>query len=113
MYSPSAIAADARDMLLFAAGPRDWSDNKKSAIARAARLVGISYSRAFNIIYGRSKRIEAAEYLTIKAKVEELRKRNEANITLAAEIRSTIAHVDGREAHRVEYLALGEGEADS
>ena len=113
MYSPSAVAADAREMLLFAAGPRTWDDNKKSAIAKAARMVGISYSRAFNIIYGRSKRIEAAEYLTIKAKVEELRKRNESNITLAAEIRSTIAHVDGRAAHRTEYLALGPSEADS
>src|SRR3546814_19290128 len=70
MNSPSAIAADAREMLLFAAGPLGWEDNKKSAIARAARLVGISYSRAFNIIYGRSRRLEASEYLTIRRSEE-------------------------------------------
>lgn len=98
-------------MLLFAAGPRTWDDNKKSAIAKAARMVGISYSRAFNIIYGRSKRIEAAEYLTIKAKVEELRKRNEENSALAAELRSRLSHLDGREAHEHERLAFGESEA--
>lgn len=111
-YSPTAIAADTRTMLLLAAGPMGWNDNKKSAIARAARYCGIAYSRAFNIIYGRSKRIEASEFLRIKAAVERLELLNERNQAMVMEINRTLSHLERKPAHEHKHLALGPGKGD-
>ena len=111
MYSPSAIADECRDLLAYAAGPRGWNDTRESWLARAARRVGIEYSRAYNIFYGRSRRIEAAEYLNLRHAVEQLRAINARNEAMADEVSRTLARLDGTQALEIVELAHGPGEA--
>lgn len=96
MYSPEAIVEDCREMLAFAAGPRGWNDTRESWLQRAARAVGIDYSRAYNIFYGRSRRIEASEYLSIRHKVNELRARQAANREAMAHAHLTLSSLDSK-----------------
>lgn len=105
MFSSSAIANDCRDLLTLAAGERGWNDTRESWLARAARRVGMDYSRAYNIFYGRSRRIEAAEYLSLLFAVERLGALNERNQAMAAEINRTLSHLERKPAHEREHLA--------
>jgi len=43
------------------AEPRQVGDSIQAAIVRAARLAGLPYPRAFNVWYGRARRIDAHE----------------------------------------------------
>jgi hypothetical protein len=98
MFSPSAIAEECRDLITVAAGPREWNDTRESWLGRAARYLGIDYSRAYNIFYGRSRRIEASEYLTIKHRVNELRARQAANREALDHVASQLASMGSGEA---------------
>lgn len=49
------------DALRELAEPRPVGDLVKAAIGRAARLTGLSYTRAFDVWYGKARRIEAGE----------------------------------------------------
>jgi hypothetical protein len=60
--------------------PWERGDKIKAAIARAARAAGLSYWRAFDIWYGKARRIEPAEADRIQAALQrksEQRARNE------------------------------------
>jgi hypothetical protein len=41
-----------RELVALVAGPRDWSDNRKSWLSRAAHRAGISFRQAKALFYG-------------------------------------------------------------
>lgn len=61
------------------AGGGDRDDRIKAAIERAARSAGLSYGRAFEIWYGRARRIEPHEKTTILTALTEKRMADERN----------------------------------
>jgi hypothetical protein len=56
------------------AGPRAAGDPVKAAIHRAARQAGLSYWRAFDIWYGKARRIEHFEEMQIEQALRKRRK---------------------------------------
>lgn len=45
-------ARSVRELVALVAGPRQWSDNRKSWLERAARRAGISFRQAKALFYG-------------------------------------------------------------
>jgi predicted phage-related endonuclease len=70
----SQKAWDVRAALQELAEPWTRGDRVKAAIARAARRAGLSYWRAFDIWYGKARRIEDHEMDAIAAALEKRRK---------------------------------------
>jgi len=56
------------------AGPRMAGDPVKQAVDRAARLSGLTYWRAYDIWYGKNRRIEQAEEMQILEALAKRRK---------------------------------------
>jgi len=65
----SEIAAQLREL----SEPWERGDRTKAAIARAAQRAGLSYWRAFDIWYGKARRIEAHEAQRIAKAVDNKR----------------------------------------
>lgn len=63
----SAFVAEASLGLKDIAGPLRDGDRIKARIARAARACGLTYWRAFDLWYGKARRIEAHEIEAIRA----------------------------------------------
>jgi hypothetical protein len=63
----SATYSEALSGLRRLAEPRPAGDRVKSAIARAARRAGLTYWRAYDIWYGKARRIDADELSAIVA----------------------------------------------
>ena len=62
-----SAAERARGMLIDLAGPRDWADNKKALISRAARRAHLTFRRAKSILYNEKRlSLGADEYLQIE-----------------------------------------------
>lgn len=110
-----AVLDHARDMLAVAAGPRGWDDGRKSWLARGARVLGITPSRAETIWYRKSRGLSAHEYLQMVERargVEErlAQRRGERDAILeavaGARSASTVAV-----ARRAERAAVDRGEA--
>lgn len=84
----------------------------KVAIDRAARLAGIPYWRAFDIWYGKARRIEQFEYDAIAAALD--KKNREAARNEVHELRTRITRLESLLAqtdpdfHREEIAALGD-----
>jgi hypothetical protein len=95
--TPDACAAEMRDMLALACGPRGWDDTRDSWLARGARYVGMDFSRAKNIWYGKSRRIEASEFLRMQQKINELRARQAANREAMDHVASKLASMGSEE----------------
>ena len=91
MYSRTAIVEEARDMLALAAGPLRLGDTQQRGIERAARALGIPFSRAANIWQRKARLIEAAEFLNMKARIAELRERQAKQREQADEVRAKLA----------------------
>lgn len=73
----------------------DWtidSRNVKGAIERAARRIGLSYWRTFDIWYGKARRIEPAERAAIATALD--RKRQEAARNELHELRVRLARLE-------------------
>lgn len=70
---------DLAHLLKQIAAPIDRGEKFNIAIERAARLSGLSYSRAFNIWYGKAKRIEPHEETAILSALVEKRLADEKN----------------------------------
>jgi hypothetical protein len=62
-----ALALEASSGLKALAEPPVIGDRVKAQIARAARAAGISYTRAFDLWYGKARRIDAFELDAIRA----------------------------------------------
>lgn len=65
--------------LMELAEPRPVGDHIKVAIGRAARVAGIPYPRAFNIWYGRARRIDAHEAEQIQQALQNKREEEARN----------------------------------
>lgn len=65
---------EAQAMLRALAEPWPPGDRVKAAIARAARLAGLTYWRAFDIWYGKARRVESAEQAQIAEALDRRRK---------------------------------------
>jgi predicted phage-related endonuclease len=96
--APEAYAEGAAAVTEAAAALRELSepwargDRVKAAIERAARRAGLTYWRAFDIWYGKARRIEPHEIEAIETALSKRRKevmRNEV-----AELRSRIARLE-------------------
>lgn len=62
----SALAAEASKGLRSLALPVQIGDRAKTQIARAARAAGFSYWRAYDLWYGRARRLDAHELDAIR-----------------------------------------------
>lgn len=58
----SDYQAEFRSLIEQTAGPVEPGDTRQSWLNRAARAIGISYSRAWNVWYGKARTVSAAEY---------------------------------------------------
>lgn len=67
------------DALKELAEPRPVGDLIKEAIGRSARIVGISYTRAFDIWYGKARRIDDFEADQIAAALQKKREEEARN----------------------------------
>jgi hypothetical protein len=61
------------------AEPRPAGDLVKRAIERAARLTGLSYTRAFDVWYGKARRIDAHEAAQIAEALQQKREEEARN----------------------------------
>ena len=110
-YSPEAIVSEARDLLAFAAGPRGWDDTRESWLARGAKRLGVEFSRAWNIWYGKTRRMEAAEFLNLRYAAERLREQNERTKAMVADTDRALAQLAGKEPRRSQRMACVGSEA--
>lgn len=67
------------DALKELAEPRPVGDTIPQAIIRAMRIVGLEYPRAFNIWYGRARRIDAHEAALIEQALNNKREEEARN----------------------------------
>lgn len=65
-----AVLDEVHGLLCLAGGPRGWSDTRESWLRRAAHRLGIDPGRATSLFYRKARRVDAAEYLTIKARAQ-------------------------------------------
>ena len=70
---------DAAGALRKLSEPWPSGEKVKRAIDRSARMAGLSYSRAFEIWYGRARRIEQAELLRITEALEAKNRKDTRN----------------------------------
>lgn len=85
---------DVADELMELAEPWERGDRVKAAIERAARRCGLSYWRAFDIWYGKARRIEPEERAAISDALE--KKRNEATRNELHDLRLRLARLEAR-----------------
>lgn len=76
------------------AEPRPVGDSIKAAIVRAARVAGLPYPRAFNVWYGRARRIDDFEARKIEAALQHKRE-NEARNEIQ-ELRMRLLKMESR-----------------
>ncbi len=70
MMAAARINDDLRGWIGSIAGPRGWDDTRESWLARAARRLGLPYRRVRALYYGEARRVDAAEYLMIRARAQ-------------------------------------------
>jgi hypothetical protein len=104
------------------AEPRPSGDLVKRAIERSARLVGVSYTRAFDIWYGKARRIDATEAQKISEALEAKREeeaRNEIHdlrtrlLKMEARIAAETADRRSASSHMARPEASGRGRVGS
>lgn len=109
----SAFALEAASGLKALSGPAVTGDRVKAQISRAARAAGLSYWRAFDIWYGKARRIDAYELEAIRS-AKHLREENRTHelTTLATDLEALAERVarlaarsGGPEAERARLLA--------
>jgi hypothetical protein len=76
------------------AGPITRAEKVSSAIETVARRVGITYWRAFDIWYGKARRVTPDECAAIESALE--RKRNEAERNELHELKIRLAKLEAR-----------------
>ncbi len=67
------------DALKELAEPRPVGDLVKAAIGRAARITGLTYTRAFDVWYGKARRIDADEAQRIEQALQHKREEEARN----------------------------------
>lgn len=77
--SPNFLGSEFSEALQELSKPSPEGDRIKRAIDRAARAAGLSYWRAFDIWYGKARRIDAHEAATINEAVRIKREKAVAN----------------------------------
>jgi len=77
--SPNFVGSDFSSALRELSEPRPSGDRIKAAIARAARLADLTYWRAFDIWYGKARRIDAHEAAQINEALRLKREKAVAN----------------------------------
>ena len=104
---------DASGALRELSEPRLREEKIVTIIERTARLAGLSYSRCFEIWYGRARRIEQAEMLRIQQALEQKNRKDARNEL--AELRLRLARLESllvlsdAEFHRPEIEGLRDG----
>lgn len=103
--SEMSSVAEASTLIRRAAEPRPVGDSVKAAIRRAARRIGLSFTRAKDIWYGDARRIDAHEMDALR------------NLAARyARIAETLRHQDedfyGTQADALEYFANRIGVVD-
>ena len=109
----TALACEIQDALKLIAPPVEGA-NIKSRIAAAARVTGLSYWRAWDLWYGKARRIDAHEADTIRTARRRRAESNRHELTalatdfeaLAERLASLAAHSSREESDRARLLAL-------
>jgi hypothetical protein len=109
---PNSLGGDATRMIQALAEPRIGGESTKQALERVARHLRFSYWRAFDIWYGKARRIEDHEYTAL---TEATHKKNSKDIRnelqdlrlRIARLESTLNSGDS-EFHRPTLDALGD-----
>ncbi len=95
------VKDEGRLCVATAAGDRGWDDTRQTWLARAASRLGLSYSRVFNIWYGRA-RLYADELEEMRAKITELKWRQRRHEDRLNEVANRIQALAGDETSRME-----------
>lgn len=96
----TALAAEASKGLRHLALPVQIGDRAKTQIARAAHAAGLSYWRAYDLWYGRARRLDASELDAIRvAQLKRSQDETDARQEIAA-LKSRIADLERRIAGR-------------
>lgn len=77
--SANFVGSEFSDALKELSLPSPHGDRTKQAVSRAARAAGLSYWRAFNIWYGKARRIDAHEAAQINEALRLKREKAVAN----------------------------------
>ena len=109
----TALALEAANGLKALAGPPMVGDRVKAQIARAARAADLSYWRAFDLWYGKARRIDAHELDAIRtARLRRAESRSHELTSLATDLEALAERVarlaarsGGQEAERARLLA--------
>lgn len=109
----TALALEMRTGLRRLAEPIPAGDSIKAQIGRAARAAGLSYSRAFELWYGRARRIDAHELEAVRtARLSKFEERTHELQAIAGEFEALAERVArlaargaGQEAERARVLA--------
>ncbi len=107
MTAAARINDDLRDWIAAVAGPRGWGDTRESWLGRAARRLDLPARRVRALFYGEARRIDAAEYLTIKARAQNL-----AQAALETAIHAQTAELAALATDRLVAMAVADGAAD-
>lgn len=103
--SANFVGSEFSEALKELAAPYPEGDRFKSAIGRAARIAGLDYWRAFNIWYGKARRIDAHEAAQINEALRIKREKAVANEyhdlkTRLAKLESALLIQDNPNIHR-------------
>lgn len=94
MSSAAAIIDETRQMIEVIGGPCDVGTGRERWLEQIARRVGLSPSRVAGLFYRKVRMPRADEYLTIKAKADEIHARNQATRQTLAELRDRLRDDD-------------------
>lgn len=96
------------DALKELAEPRPVGDLVKAAIGRSARIAGLTYTRAFDVWYGKARRIDAHEAQRIEQAIQNKREEEERNeisdlrmrlLKMESRLAAQGSNSSGRDAH--------------
>lgn len=104
------VTAEAALMVRELAAPSGWTDNRKSGIARVARLLGWTYARTSNVLYGRARLIRAEEWITLNDRFDALKRADNEHRDGANELHAALRDL-GNDRLGDRGMARREGEA--
>jgi hypothetical protein len=109
---PNSLGSEAEQMLQALAEPGVEGESKKQKIERVARLLGFTYWRAFDVWYGKARRIEDHEYAALNEALDKKKSRDIRNELHDLRLRlarlESVLTTQDPEFHRPTLDALGE-----
>jgi hypothetical protein len=105
--APVCVVTEVAEGLKALSEPRPSGDRIKTAISRAARRAGLSYWRAFDLWYGKARRIDAAELEAIRAANQKHSRRGADASDELKQLRERISALEALVAAQTAYVDRG------